>query len=123
MAPNTFTFGDIGSNAPSAAGLMGRPRRLPTKNGCGVGVCWADSEVARMASGRVSFTTSSWFMSMSLTDALHKEAKLIGSISQEIHALDNSGEDARVTKRHWLRVVERVVVPVHFRQAEDGPSG
>src|SRR5215510_10080479 len=56
MAPNTFTFDDIGSNAPSAAGLMGRPRRLPTKNGCGVGVCWADSELARMASGKVSFT-------------------------------------------------------------------
>ena len=34
-APYTLTFEDIASKLPSAAGLIGRPSRLPTKKGCG----------------------------------------------------------------------------------------
>src|SRR5262245_36123303 len=37
--PYTLTLADIGSKAPSAAGLIGRPSRLPTKKGCGAGAC------------------------------------------------------------------------------------
>src|SRR6188768_1437160 len=50
MAPYTLTFDEIGLNAPSAAGLIGRPRALPTKNGwaagCGCGGCCATNEPA-----------------------------------------------------------------------------
>src|SRR4029453_14654091 len=43
MAPQTFTFGEIASKAPSAAGLTGRPRRFPTKKGCGPCACCASN--------------------------------------------------------------------------------
>jgi hypothetical protein len=42
MAPYTFTFEEIGVNVLFGAGVIGRPRRLPTKNGCTpAGDCWA----------------------------------------------------------------------------------
>src|SRR4051812_25385632 len=48
MEPYTFTFEDVGSKAPSGAGLMGKPRRFPTKYGCGVGdgCCASSTPVA-----------------------------------------------------------------------------
>ena len=46
MAPKTLTFDEIGSNAPSGAGLIGRPRRLPTKKGCGPCACCASNAPA-----------------------------------------------------------------------------
>ena len=38
--PYTFTFDDIGLNVPSAAGVIGRPKALPTENGWGCCGCW-----------------------------------------------------------------------------------
>src|SRR5687768_5203517 len=43
----------MGSNAPSAAGVIGRPSRLPTEKGCGpCAGCWACD--ARGAAPRIS---------------------------------------------------------------------
>src|SRR5687767_7079534 len=48
MAPYTFTFDDIGSNARSAVGTMGSPSGLPTENGCGACGCCASDARGRM---------------------------------------------------------------------------
>jgi hypothetical protein len=53
MAPYTFTFGEVASKAPSAAGLIGKPSRLPTANGCWAGGCCCASK-APAAIPRVS---------------------------------------------------------------------
>src|SRR6185436_7854632 len=62
MEPYTFTFDDIGSKAPSGAGLMGKPRRFPTKYGCGVGEgCWASSTPVAIPAAMVTAPVSQLF--------------------------------------------------------------
>src|SRR5262245_63384549 len=53
IAPYTFTFEDIGVKVALGAGAIGRPRRLPTKNGWGpdAGCCARNAPAAiQMAS-------------------------------------------------------------------------
>src|SRR6516164_9066771 len=59
----------------------------------------------------------------SRANALHEEAELIGRASEPAHALDDPRENLGVAHGHRKRIVERVVVPVHFGKAQRRAAG
>src|SRR5687767_13417942 len=86
MAPNTLTFRDVGVKAPSGAGLIGRPRRLPTTYGCGpvaAGGCCAISEPANVV------------VTSAVATVMNSGSRFIGIVS---HDLDEAGAIDRMRR-------------------------
>jgi hypothetical protein len=44
----------------------------------------------------------------------HKKSELIRCAAQTVHALDDPREHVGISHGHWQRIIQGIVVPIHF---------